>query len=88
MKSEIPATDIKNFKKNLVEIRALQKKMKVKVLASYACLGKYDFVSIIEAPDDETAFKLSAAIGGKGNISTLTMRCITTDKFAEMTTKL
>ncbi len=82
------ASDIKNFKKSLNDIRAIQKKLKIKLIASYACLGKYDFVSIIEAPDDKTAFKVSAAIGRKGNISTVTMKAMTTDEFAEMTTRL
>jgi uncharacterized protein with GYD domain len=82
------ASDIGNFKKNLLEIRELQEKMGVRLIASYACLGEYDFVSIIEAPDDETAFRVSAAIGGKGNIATITMRAIPTDEFAELTTKL
>ena len=32
---------------------------KVKFLAHYALLGKYDFLDIYEAPDEETAAKVS-----------------------------
>jgi uncharacterized protein with GYD domain len=59
-----------------------------KVIASYACLGEYDFVSIIDAPDDETVFKLSAQLGCRGNISTITMKAMPTEKFAELTTNI
>jgi len=82
------ASDIRNFKKNLEDMRSLQDKMGIKLIASYACLGEYDFVSIIEAPDDEAAIKLSATMGGKGNISTVTMRAMPTEKFADMTTEI
>ncbi|MEE9594436.1 MAG: GYD domain-containing protein [Candidatus Hydrothermarchaeales archaeon] len=82
------ASGIGNLKKNLGEIRSLQDEAGIKIIASYACLGEYDFVSIIEAPDDEAAFKLSAAIGGMGNIATTTMKAMPTDDFAELTTSL
>lgn len=82
------ASNIRNFKKNLEAIRELQRETGIKLIASYACLGEYDFVSIIEAPDDETAFKISAAIGSRGNIATTTMRAMPMDEFAELTTKL
>ncbi|MFQ5800131.1 MAG: GYD domain-containing protein [Candidatus Hydrothermarchaeales archaeon] len=82
------ATNIRDFKKNLDEFRKLQEEMGVKIIASYACLGEYDFVSIINAPDDESAFKLSVVLGEKGNISTVTMKAMKTDEFAEMTSNM
>jgi uncharacterized protein with GYD domain len=82
------AANIKDFKKSLDEFRKLQEEMGVKIIASYACLGEYDFISIIDAPDDETAFKLSAVLGEKGNISTVTMKAMRTEKFAKMASNL
>lgn len=82
------AADIKDFKKSLNGFRKVQDEMGVKLLASYACLGEYDFVSIIEVPDDETAFKLSAVLGKMGNISTVTMKAMKTEEFAEMSSKI
>ncbi len=82
------ASDIGNFKKKLQELRSLQDETGIKLIASYACLGEYDFVSIIEAPDDEAAFKLSAAIGSGGNIATTTMKAMPTDDFADLTASL
>ncbi len=79
---------LRNFKNNLAETRKLQEDMGVKIIASYATLGEYDFVSIVEAPDDETAFKISAAIGAKGSIATKTLKAMPIEEFAELTTKL
>ena len=35
----------------------------VKVLAQYALLGPYDFVTILEAPDNETVSSVSIELG-------------------------
>ena len=78
------AADIRDFKKGLAEFRKLQEEMGVKIITSYACLGEYDFVSIIDAPDDEAAFKLSVALGEAGNISTVTMKAMKIEEFSEM----
>lgn len=82
------AAKMKDLKSSLDEYRELQEEMGVKVLASYACLGEYDFVSVIDAPDDETVFKLSAVIGEKGIISTVTMRAIKTEDFVKIASKI
>ncbi len=80
------AKDIKDFKKLLGEYRKRQKERGVKVIASYACLGKYDFISIIDAPDDKTAFIDS--LDSKETVSTITMKAMKTEEFAEMTSKM
>jgi len=50
----------------------------------YYVMGQYDFVAIIEAPDDETVAKLVIAIGSLGNIRTETLRAYTKDEFAKV----
>jgi uncharacterized protein with GYD domain len=37
-------------------------------------IGPYDAVSIVEAPNDETVTAFCLAVGGQGNVRTLTMR--------------
>ena len=44
-------------------------------------MGQYDKVLIGEAPDDETAAKLSLAIGSNGSIRTETMRAFTEEEY-------
>ena len=59
-----------------VELEALG----VKVLKQYAVLGPYDFVNIVEAPDNETIFKLSVELGSRGTIQITSMPAITIDE--------
>ena len=54
----------KNLKKRAEAGRQWMKRVKrdcpkVKFLAHYAILGRYDFLDIYEAPDEETAMKVS-----------------------------
>jgi len=44
-----------------------------KVLSQYAVLGGYDFVSIIEAPDNETVAHLSVDLGSRGTVNIVTL---------------
>jgi len=48
----------------------------VKILAQYAVMGPYDFVNIIEAPDNDTVVKMAIELGSRGSIRTLTMPAI------------
>ena len=38
-----------------------------RVLHQWACLGPFDFVNIVEAPDAATVAKLSVALGARGS---------------------
>jgi uncharacterized protein with GYD domain len=40
----------------------------------YLTLGTYDAVSVMEAPDDETAAKILLSLGALGNVRTVTLR--------------
>ncbi len=37
------------------------------VLHQWACLGEYDFVNIVEAPDDLTIARVSVSLGARGS---------------------
>ncbi|MDW8033088.1 MAG: GYD domain-containing protein, partial [Aquificaceae bacterium] len=45
----------------------------VKIIAQYAVMGPYDFVNILEAPDNDTIVKMAVELGSRGTIRTLTM---------------
>jgi uncharacterized protein with GYD domain len=53
----------------------------VKVLEQYAVLGQYDFVNILEAPDESTMAKVAVMLGARGTLKTLTMTVIPIDDF-------
>ncbi|MGH8603388.1 MAG: GYD domain-containing protein [Gammaproteobacteria bacterium] len=50
-----------------------------KVTAQYAVLGIYDFVTIVEAPDNETAAHLSIDLGSRGTVNLMTLPAMTVD---------
>src|SRR6476620_8242745 len=52
-----------------------------RVITQYATLGPYDFVTVIEAADNETIAVLSAGLSSRGTISVLTMRAMPTAAF-------
>jgi uncharacterized protein with GYD domain len=52
-----------------------------RVVTQYATLGPYDFVTVIEAPDNETIAVLSAGLSSRGTISVLTMAAMPTADF-------
>lgn len=51
-----------------------------KVVAQYAVLGIYDFVTVVEAPDNETAAHLSVDLGSRGTVNITTLPAIPTDQ--------
>ena len=59
-----------------------------KVIGFYSVMGEYDYVSIGEAPNDESAVALALAIGSQGNVRTTTLKAFTKEEFAEIVKKL
>jgi uncharacterized protein with GYD domain len=43
------------------------------VLGQYAVLGAYDFVTLIDAPDQETVAHLSIDLGSRGTVNIMTL---------------
>jgi uncharacterized protein with GYD domain len=51
----------------LAEVNQDVEEMGAKVLHQWASLGEYDFVNVVEAPDDLTIAKVSLALGARGS---------------------
>jgi uncharacterized protein with GYD domain len=74
----------KTIKKNPERIKEVNKELEalgVKVLAQYAVLGPYDFVNVVEGPDNETMTLVSAELASRGSVKILTMAAIPIDDF-------
>ena len=56
-------------------------RMGVRVIAQYAVLGPYDFVTVLEAPDNETVARVSVELGARGSVQMMTMPAIPVDSF-------
>ena len=52
-----------------------------RVIAQYAVLGPYDFVTILEAPDNETVSRVSIEFGARGSVQMMTLPAIPLDAF-------
>jgi len=72
---------LKENPSRLKEVNKEIEGMGVKIMSQYATLGPYDFVNIIEAPDNETVARLSVELGGRGSVKLLTMPAIPIDRF-------
>ena len=75
---------IKMRPERIREVNKELEKMGIKVLAQYAVLGKYDFVNVLEAPDNETIARVSVELGARGTVQLLTMPAIPIEEFAEL----
>jgi len=74
----------KTVKEKPERIKEVNKELQaygVKVVSQYAVLGPYDFVNIVEAPDNETIAKVSIELGSRGTIKILSMPAIPIDDF-------
>lgn len=55
--------------------------MGIKVLGQYAVLGPYDFVTILDAPNNEAVMKMSVELGSRGSVHLVTLPAISVDNF-------
>ncbi len=51
-------------------------------------MGSYDLVSVVEAPDDESATAFSLALGAQGNVHTQTLRAFSRDEMNAILAKM
>jgi len=74
----------KTLRQNPSRIREVNKEveaMGVKILAQYSLLGPYDFINILEAPDNKTIAKVATELGSRGTLQTMTMAAMAIDEF-------
>jgi uncharacterized protein with GYD domain len=67
---------LKEKPERILEVNKELEVMGVKVIEQFAVLGPYDFVNIVEAPDNETVMKMSAEIGSRGTVQLLSLAAI------------
>jgi uncharacterized protein with GYD domain len=57
--------------------------MGVRVIGQYAVLGAYDFISIVEAPNNETIARISVELGARGTVQIMTLPAIPIEDFTK-----
>jgi uncharacterized protein with GYD domain len=72
---------VKKSPERIKEVNREVEAMGAKVLAQYALLGPYDFINILEAPDNKTITKIALELSSRGTLHTITMAAMTLDEF-------
>ena len=65
----------------LREVNADVEAMGVQVLEQFALLGPYDFLNILEAPDERTMAKVATTLAARGTLKTLTLTAIEVEDY-------
>ena len=72
---------IKRKPHRIKEVNAEIEELGVKILSQYATLGPYDFVNIVEAPDNLAVARVSAELASRSTIKITTLPAIDIDDF-------
>jgi uncharacterized protein with GYD domain len=76
MLTNLTAEGLRTLKNNpgrTTEVNKEVEQMGGTVVAQYATLGEYDFVTVIEAPDEKTMAKVSVELGSRGTMTSQTL---------------
>ena len=65
----------------LREVNRDVEELGAKVLHQWATLGEYDFVNVVEAPDEQTMARVSLELGSRGTVHYETLSAIPVDDF-------
>lgn len=72
---------IKKHPERIEEVNREIENMGAKVLAQYAVLGQYDFISILDAPNNEAIAKISIELGSRGTVQIMTLPAMLVEEF-------
>jgi uncharacterized protein with GYD domain len=67
----------------LLEVNADVEAMGVKVLHQWALLGQWDFLNVIEAPDEVTMSKVATTLAARGTLKTTTFTAVDVNEFID-----
>lgn len=72
---------IRQNPERIAEVNKEVEGMGVKILSQYVLMGQFDFVNILEAPDNETVVRVAIELGSRGTLQTMTMAAMTLEEF-------
>ena len=84
MLSTLTPEGVQTIKNNPSRIREVNKEIEqlgATVKAQWAVLGRFDFVNIVEAPDEQTIAKVSLELGSRGTARYESLPAIPVDDF-------
>ncbi len=78
------AGTLKANPERLREVNEEIEQMGATVLQQYACLGPYDFVNIVDAPDEKVVAKVSIELAARGTAHYQSLPAIPVDEFIDL----
>jgi uncharacterized protein with GYD domain len=72
---------VKNNPQRIKEVNKEIEQIGAKVVAQWAVLGQFDFVNVVEAPDEKTMAKVSLELGSRGTARYQSLAAIPIDEF-------
>jgi uncharacterized protein with GYD domain len=84
MLTNLTSNGVKTIKDNPARVGEVNKEVEqlgVKVLHQWATLGQYDFISVVEAPDEQTMAKVSVELGSRGTTTNQTLTALSAEEF-------
>ena len=72
---------VKNNPTRIKEVAEEVEQLGAKVTAQWATLGRFDFINVVEAPDDKTMSRVSLELGSRGTARYETLIAIPVDEF-------
>jgi uncharacterized protein with GYD domain len=86
MLTRLTSDGVKTIKDNPSRVQEVNKEVEqlgVKVVSQWATLGEYDFVSVVDAPDELVMAKLSVEMGSRGTVMNETLVAIDVEEFTQ-----
>jgi len=74
-------TTVKEKPARIKEVNKELEAFGVRVVDQYATLGCYDFVNVVEAPDNKTIARVSIELGSRGTVQIMSLPAIPIDEF-------
>jgi uncharacterized protein with GYD domain len=74
---------LKNSPTRVQEVNKEVEQLGVTVKEQWATLGQFDFITIVEAPDEKTMAKVSVELGSRGTMSSQTLAAIPAEELAK-----
>ncbi len=78
------AETVKQRPARIKEVNQELEAMGAKVVAQYATLGPYDFVNVVEAPDNDTILRVSVEMGARGSVKIMSLPAVPIDEFIKL----
>ena len=82
--TNLTAQGVQTLKSNPERLREVNRDVEelgARVVHQWATLGPYDFVNVVEAPDNATIARVSVELGARGSATLQTMSALTIEEF-------